>query len=241
MTLPSSLLGTRTTRAAVVLVAALHAVMLLGFAQYDHTRSNTGHRLAAPNDYQPVAVFFVAAQTSPVQSVQASVPAPPLRPTPTTFAHHRPADAPQTQQASSEKESQPHVPRDAPTSAGVAVALLQDRLDNRLSAPAIARSEEAKSEAQPLQAAKPDYAYNPQPDYPLLLREQGVGGVVWLRVWVDSEGHPGEIKLAKGSGYRLLDDAALRAVRQWRFVPAKKGEQKLASWVEFPIRFTLNG
>lgn len=83
--------------------------------------------------------------------------------------------------------------------------------------------------------------YSCEPDYPMLLREQGVGGVVWLRVWVDSDGRPIEIKLAKGSGYRLLDDAALRAVKQWRFIPAKNGEQRMASWVEFPIRFTLNG
>ena len=95
--------------------------------------------------------------------------------------------------------------------------------------------------AQPAQSARPDYAYNPQPDYPMLLREHGVGGVVWLRVWVDSEGQPAQIQLAKGSGYRLLDDAAMRAVKHWRFIPAQHGEQRLASWVEFPIRFSLNG
>ena len=93
---------------------------------------------------------------------------------------------------------------------------------------------------QTTQSARPDYAFNPQPDYPMLLREHGIGGVVWLRVWVDSEGRPAEIKLAKGSGYRLLDDAALRAVRLWRFIPAQNGTQRLASWVEFPIRFTLD-
>lgn len=106
--------------------------------------------------------------------------------------------------------------------------------------PDVAKPEKSR-EPQPTQSAKPDYAYNPQPDYPLLLREQGVGGIVWVRVWVDTNGKPLEIKLAKGSGYRLLDDAALRAVRSWRFVPAKSGETALASWVEFPIRFTLNG
>ncbi|MDH4450878.1 MAG: energy transducer TonB [Rhodoferax sp.] len=100
---------------------------------------------------------------------------------------------------------------------------------------------EGQPDHRPTQGARPDYAYNPQPDYPMLLREQGVGGVVWLRVWVSSDGRPVEIKLAKGSGYRLLDDAALRAVKLWRFIPAKNGEQSLASWVEFPIRFTLNG
>lgn len=75
----------------------------------------------------------------------------------------------------------------------------------------------------------------------MVLREQGVGGVVWLRVWVDNDGRPVEIKLSKGSGYRLLDDAALRAVKLWRFIPAKNGEQRMTSWVEFPIRFALNG
>ena len=90
-------------------------------------------------------------------------------------------------------------------------------------------------------AGQPDYAHNPLPAYPALLREQGIGGVVWLRVWVDGEGRAGEVKLAKGSGFRLLDEAALQAVRQWRFIPAQMGDQKLASWVEFPIRFALTG
>ena len=97
-----------------------------------------------------------------------------------------------------------------------------------------------KAAESPLVLGHPDYAYNPLPDYPMALREQGLGGVVWLRVWVDSEGHPGEIKLAKGSGYRLLDESALRAVRSWRFVPAKLGEQRQSSWVEFPVRFATN-
>lgn len=95
--------------------------------------------------------------------------------------------------------------------------------------------------AEPQVGARPDYAYNPPPDYPLALREQGIGGVVWLRVWVDGDGRPGEIRLARGSGYRLLDDAAMRVVRHWRFVPARSGDQTLASWVEFPIRFALSG
>ncbi|QTD44340.1 energy transducer TonB [Ottowia testudinis] len=93
----------------------------------------------------------------------------------------------------------------------------------------------------PLRKAQPDYAYNPAPDYPRLLRDQGVGGVVWLRVWVQTDGQPGDITLVKGSGYRLLDESALRAVRHWRFLPARQGEQSLASWVEFPIRFAISG
>ena len=98
-----------------------------------------------------------------------------------------------------------------------------------------------QSATAPESNARPDYAVNPAPEYPPLLREHGIGGTVWLRVWVDSDGRPADVKLAKGSGYRLFDEAALRVVALWRFIPAQTGEQKLASWVEFPIRFTLNG
>jgi TonB family protein len=96
-------------------------------------------------------------------------------------------------------------------------------------------------ETRPNQSARPDYSFNPTPNYPALLREQGVSGEVMLLVWVSSDGTPIEIKLTRSSGYRLMDDAALRAVRQWRFIPAKHGEVNLASWVEIPIKFTING
>lgn len=92
-----------------------------------------------------------------------------------------------------------------------------------------------------LQTARPDHAHSPKPAYPLALRDLGVSGVVWLRVWVDTTGIPREIELAKGSGYRLFDEAALRAVQHWRFVPAKYEQQSLASWVEFAVRFEING
>lgn len=91
------------------------------------------------------------------------------------------------------------------------------------------------------QTARPDHAHSPKPAYPLALRDLGVSGVVWLRVWVDNAGRPREIELAKGSGYRLFDEAALRAVQHWRFVPAKNEQQSLASWVEFAVRFEING
>ena len=95
--------------------------------------------------------------------------------------------------------------------------------------------------AKSIQTARPDHAYSPKPAYPLALRDLGVSGVVWLRVWVDDTGRPREIELSKGSGYRLFDEAALRAVQHWRFIPAKNEQQSLASWVEFAVRFEING
>jgi len=89
--------------------------------------------------------------------------------------------------------------------------------------------------------AQPTHILNPRPDYPITLRQRGIEGTVWLRVRVDRSGLPEQIILFKTSGYRLFDEAALRAVARWRFRPARSNGQYLASWVEFPVRFILQG
>lgn len=89
--------------------------------------------------------------------------------------------------------------------------------------------------------ARPQHHLNPPPDYPLMLRQRGIEGTVWLRVRVDRSGLPEQIVLFKTSGYRLFDESALRAVARWRFKPARAQGTAMASWVEFPIRFTLQG
>lgn len=87
--------------------------------------------------------------------------------------------------------------------------------------------------------AQPEYAYNPPPDYPMLLRENNISGVVHIQVLVQTDGSPREINVHKSSGYRLMDEAAVRAVRRWRFIPAMENGRISAGWVEFPIRFSL--
>ena len=89
--------------------------------------------------------------------------------------------------------------------------------------------------------ARPQHHLNPPPDYPVMLRQRGIEGTVWLRVRVDRAGLPEQIVLFKTSGYRLFDEAALRAVARWRFKPARSQGTTMVSWVEFPVRFTLQG
>jgi protein TonB len=89
--------------------------------------------------------------------------------------------------------------------------------------------------------ARPQHDLNPVPDYPIMLRQRGIEGTVWLRVLVDRSGLPERIILFKTSGYRLFDESALRAVARWRFKPARSQGTTMASWVEFPVRFTLQG
>jgi len=47
------------------------------------------------------------------------------------------------------------------------------------------------------------------------------------------------VELKSTSGSERLDQAALDAVRQWRFVPAKRGSEAIAAWVVVPISFSL--
>ncbi len=75
--------------------------------------------------------------------------------------------------------------------------------------------------------------------YPALLRERGIQGQVVLRVKVDAEGRASEVLISGGSGWRLLDEAARRVAESCPYIPARRGEQRLVSWVEYPVRFAL--
>ena len=86
---------------------------------------------------------------------------------------------------------------------------------------------------------RPRYAENPKPIYPLEAREKGHEGEVVLRVEVLINGRVGQIEIKKSSGYELLDHSALTTVKQWRFIPAKKGDVAIPLWVNIPVKFQL--
>jgi periplasmic protein TonB len=68
------------------------------------------------------------------------------------------------------------------------------------------------------------------------LRQQGT---VLLRVNVGADGAADAVVVARSSGSRWLDQAALEAVRLWRFVPGRRGETAIASQVNVPVTFQL--
>lgn len=93
----------------------------------------------------------------------------------------------------------------------------------------------------PLRLAQPDHAHCPPAPYPALLRERGIEGVVQVRVRVAADGRAAEAVLGRGSGFRLFDEAALQRALGCRFVPARRGDDAIESWVDFPVRFALLG
>ena len=80
---------------------------------------------------------------------------------------------------------------------------------------------------------------NAPPRYPYLARRRGQEGRAVLRVEVTADGRAAAVRLHESSGYRLLDEAALEAIKQWRFTPAKRGGIPVAGSVDIPISFKL--
>jgi periplasmic protein TonB len=84
------------------------------------------------------------------------------------------------------------------------------------------------------------YLHNPAPDYPHASRRSGEAGKVLLNVRVSAQGVAEQVQIAKSSGFPRLDEAARDAVRRWRFVPARRGDEPIAANVIVPIVFQMD-
>jgi protein TonB len=98
----------------------------------------------------------------------------------------------------------------------------------------------AQSLAGAIVDEEPDYLSNPAPLYPQAARDQEQEGLVILDVIVGTDGRAESIRISSSSGYHLLDDAALKAVHNYRFRTALLNGIKVRSHVQVPIRFRLD-
>ena len=85
--------------------------------------------------------------------------------------------------------------------------------------------------ARPLSRTAPEY-----PGAALRGREEGT---VMVEVAVGTDGAPTDVSIARRSGSRELDRAALQAVRGWTFEPAIRNGEAVASTVQVPVDFRL--
>ncbi|MFD0738299.1 energy transducer TonB [Lysobacter koreensis] len=90
----------------------------------------------------------------------------------------------------------------------------------------------ASSQPQPIAGQ------TPAPRYPPQALRRGERGTVLVRVEIGPDGVPGAVSVASSSGSRLLDRAAVDAVRRWRFRPAQANGQPTVGSVMVPISFT---
>lgn len=81
---------------------------------------------------------------------------------------------------------------------------------------------------------------SPAPRYPPQAARRGESGTVLVRVDVGPDGVPTSTSLVQSSNSRLLDKAALDAVRRWRFRPAVVNGRPTVGSVVVPIEFSLD-
>ena len=87
--------------------------------------------------------------------------------------------------------------------------------------------------------AKPIGGYQVTPPYPESARLLRIQGVTQLRFEVLPTGRVGTVVVDRTAGHPDLDHAAVEAIRQWRFEPARRGSEPVAVWVSLPVRFEL--
>jgi protein TonB len=75
-----------------------------------------------------------------------------------------------------------------------------------------------------------------RPVYPSSAQRDRVAGVVLLRVLVSETGEPQRVEVARGIRADL-DEAAVTAVRKWKFEPGRKGNTATAAWMMVAVPF----
>ena len=88
--------------------------------------------------------------------------------------------------------------------------------------------------------AYPLYKENTPPVYPEIARVSGYEGIVLVFAEILPDGRVGNMRIRKSSGYAILDQSAIEAVKPWKFEPAKKSGNPFTVWVELPIKFILH-
>jgi len=78
-------------------------------------------------------------------------------------------------------------------------------------------------------------------EYPPVLEDAGIGGVVSVWLYLDEEGAVRRSQINESSGYEALDDAALRVADAMTFTPAQNRDRPTPVWVSIPITFTAGG
>ncbi|HSL81700.1 MAG TPA: TonB family protein [Thermoanaerobaculia bacterium] len=82
----------------------------------------------------------------------------------------------------------------------------------------------------------PEAVFAPRPDYPEPARRTHRGGTVILLATIDEEGRVTDLEILRG-GPLGLTEAALAAVRRWRFRPATLEDRPIAVYYHLTVRF----
>ncbi|HSE43556.1 MAG TPA: TonB family protein, partial [Acidobacteriota bacterium] len=82
---------------------------------------------------------------------------------------------------------------------------------------------------------KPEILSRVNPTYPPIAQQKKVEGTVIIGVLISERGDVAEAKVLRSAGGYGLNEAALTAVRKWRFRPAVKEGKRVKVWMTYPI------
>jgi periplasmic protein TonB len=172
---------------------------------------------------QAVPVLLLPAQPVPPPPMPKLLPLPPrAKPDPTPVVHRPPAPAPPI------------------TLETTPVSIPQPTIAPPPATPADHAPASPSTPPGPIRASLA-YLRAPPPRYPTAARRARMQGTVILRVLVDAQGKPQQVRIQQSSGYPLLDRAArLQVLRTWLFQPAQHNGRATRAWGLVPVNFHLN-
>jgi protein TonB len=92
----------------------------------------------------------------------------------------------------------------------------------------------------PEDAERPRPIHQVEPEIPAELRSAGVPQVrIVLRVTLDEEGNVTDVAVLRGHPL-MPDENVIRAVRSWRFSPARVGGEAIAAIITLPVTFRVS-
>jgi len=163
-----------------------------------------------------------------------AVAPPPAPPTP-TVAEAPPA--PSTPGAPSEPAPSSASGTGAPAASPASESAGRPALSASMS---VASAPSGEAGAGPVtRSARPQGGYQVRPSYPSTALRQGIQGTTLLKVHVLIDGRVGDVLVQQTAGHPDLDQAAIEAVRRWRFEPARRGNDPVAMWVLLPVEFQI--
>ncbi len=83
----------------------------------------------------------------------------------------------------------------------------------------------------------PAKVFDMAPVYPIIARSAGIDGTVILQATIGLDGRVEDVQVLRS--VPLLDEAALTAVRQWRYTPTRLNGQPVAVVMTVTVSFRL--
>ncbi len=218
-----------------ILACLLHCLIFIWY--------ETRPALAPVSEAKPLPMIDIALEAPSAGAPEEAKPTPPkpTPPKPKVKPIKKPKPKPPKEKTKSEIKKPVVREEQSDTKSEPVSAPVKDNTHNNPVVGTKADSTSKRSESGKISQARAfaGYLHNPKPHYPGIARSRHWEGLVLLRVYVTPDGRCGNLNLARSSGHEVLDESAVAAVRNWQFVPGKRGDTPIASWVTVPIEFNI--